>query len=751
MPNKGEDLYGTNGSVPDNVAVNGSGAHEMSVHADPNAFGAGVGQALSNASSQAQETVQKYQGMINETLATNADAGLSEQIGAIKGKFKSMTGLEAVNAQQETIAQMNKAFQSARANLPPMAAQGFDSMAKRSLGYALGEVNEYGASQIKSANTNSHGQTAMMAALSSKDPSIAMSDDQFNNKLGDIKWASASMLDPDHPGLSKDEDGMVNGFKDNDAGNALRSIHQNTIDHYTGLAWQNRFDALSDQDPIAAADKFSEEKWRIPPLSAVDIQSKLEPQVTFAKGNQASQFTIVKASQDHAEMVLNPPSNGPNPYNLGNVKTKEGSINNTQEFLNPATPVDGVISTANTLRSGYNGMSLSQIAPKWTGEPDKAAVWASNAASASGLDPESKLDLNDPATLGALLKGVAAAEKSPKDRSAFTDDVISQGVQSSLSGTEAKTLPPLPPKTYYTNPDGSKFTDADYLATHKEELLQKVADISEKNWPGDMASANKARELMNQHIETSIQNQSANYRKDNMDIMRAISGDLSKGKPPSTENELRQLPGMADLLKRVPVQDPKFYESIPTLIAKAQRTDDKENSPNGYETIQRVLQPYDHNHPNGIYSQDQLDRLMGRSDDTGINHKDYKDAKGAIDLGDNLKSTISKNMDSIKNNGGNIDGYGQQRAINFYTQAMKLIQDNQTKGDKSLSEGEIIKQINESNVPHMPDRQAQLSNIAPRISQNSIPSFSSPNDGGFSDLPSGSQFMTPGGQIRIKK
>lgn len=128
------------------------------------------------------------------------------------------------------------------------------------------------------------------------------------------------------------------------------------------------------------------------------------------------------------------------PYNLGNVKTPQGAVNNTQDFVNPATPADGVALTANTLRNGYQGMTLQQMGAKWTGEsPDKVSGWVANVSATSKIAPDAVPNLNDPASLQALLTGIATAEKSPTDRQNFTPDVISKGVSQSLSGAPVNT------------------------------------------------------------------------------------------------------------------------------------------------------------------------------------------------------------------------------------------------------------------------------------------------------------------------
>ena len=128
---------------------------------------------------------------------------------------------------------------------------------------------------------------------------------------------------------------------------------------------------------------------------------------------------------------------GSNPNNLGNVKTTQGAAAGTAEFQQPATPVDGVILTANNLRSGYQGMTLQQIGTKWTGEsPAKIADWVGNVSKASGIAAGEVPDMNNPQQMSALLKGIATAEKSPADKARFTDDVIAQGVSGALSGKQ---------------------------------------------------------------------------------------------------------------------------------------------------------------------------------------------------------------------------------------------------------------------------------------------------------------------------
>ncbi len=709
-----QDLYGVNGGVPEQQAETGTGGRELSVRASPEAFGAGIDQAITAASTQAQDTVQKYAGMQNETFATNADAALSDQIGKIKGQYKSLSGQEAVDATQPTIDALNQAFQKQRATLPPMAAQAFDGMAKRSLGYSLGEVNEYSAGQYKDAFRQSNTNAAMAEIRKMSDPDVANDPTRSGEVIGHVTAAAGAQLDPDHPGFDRDLDtGMIKGFKDSPDGDLLKSNYKNLVDGYTGEAYKTQFATLAAQNPKNAWQLFQQDKDRIPPIAAVDIESSLKPQVAYANTQEAVSFTKAVSGQEHAKILLNPSSNGPNAFNLGNVKTKEGAANNTQDFLNPATPVDGVILTANTLRKGYDGMSLSEIGPKWTGEPDKAQAWVANAAVASGLDPNAKLNLNDPATLSSLLKGVAASEKSPKDRAAFTDDVISQGVQGSISGTEPKNAPAA---SYATNPDGTKYDLADYYATHRPQVLAQVAAISERNAPGDVQQARQDRAAMELEMNSTIEAKRASASVNNKKIMETIFGD----NPPKTMDEFMARPGMKNLVSSLPLRD--IAEGIPKMIEQAQNRQTLTYSPNAYQTLLRVTSDKTVD-PNAINRQEDLDKKVLDATGDGINIKTRDLGTKILQFSDpsfpDIKTRLHDGMRQVAMANGNIDGKGGDRATMWAEMAMNALEKNQSR-EKPVPAEDIWNAI-KSRMP-MPSRAQQLAQAAGNAQQQAIPS-----------------------------
>lgn len=184
-----------------------------------------------------------------------------------------------------------------------------------------------------------------------------------------------------------------------------------------------------------------------------------------------------------------------------------------------------------------------------------------------------------------------------------------------------------------------------------------------------------------------------------------------------------------------------------------------ENSSNGYDTLMRTLEPNDSDHPNRIVSQTHLDKLLTTNDAAGINVKDYQDAKQAIELDPTIKQALSKNMHDITYANGNVDGKGQQRAIEWYNQTLDAWNKNQGAGNAALSPAAFSATIGEKDGPPMPpppSRMQQISNWASSFdkgneSTDTLPTFASPSDEAFTKLPSGAKFLTSDGKTRVKK
>lgn len=695
----------------------------LNVHATPQTE---VGEAmqkggaiLEGVGDKAAQLAIQRQGLINETLATNAETQLIKNNAAAKSQFMATEGLETSAALPSYLATLQKNHEDLRAQLPAGALRQYDMLGTRQLANYTSDATSYEAGQVKKANMLSHSSLINAAEMAPLDPDVANNPTRVGEQLGTVAFAHGAMLDENSQGLVKDENGNIKFDESAPQGQAAKANLEASIDHSKGIIWQNTITTLANQDPLKAQAVFESNKEAIPPMAQARIDAFLTPKVETYKAGGVVNSALSQAQRDHQETFLNPQSSvassaGSNPNNLGNVKTAAGASTGTQQFINPATPVDGVIATANNLRTNYQGLTLEQIAAKWTGEsPEKVSDWVKNTSTASGIAANAVPNLNDPAQLSSLLKGIATAEKSPQDRARFNDQTISQGVQSSLEGKQATLLPSGQKKPYATNADGSPISLPDYYASNRDKILAQGDAMADRDFPGNPTYKTMVRERLTNQMNAAISSQTAQYKQDNQYVMKAINGDLTQGKTPMTYQELRQIPGVDKVLDRVAVQDPRFSESIDTLISRVARRADNQNSPNGYETILRTTQPNDPvTYPNRIESQDHLDRLLGRSDGTGISMKDYNDAKQLVDSSQQWKDFVATHMKQIANANGNVDGQGQQRALEWYNQVSQQKKANESKGENAVPEDRFIKDFTGSTNVHKPSSMDQITNWA---------------------------------------
>lgn len=563
MAHSAPDEYGSFGSVPNQQPLQGSGAGPLNVRANPEDFGAQIGEGIKNVGNTAAEVTQKFANIAMETAQNTAEVNFIKDAGDLKAKYMQLEGDAAVNARPQYEADMQALQQKHAEGLPLIAMHGYNVNTTRSLRFATSDYAGYAASQGKQALMDSGGAQVDIGKMKASDPSVASNDAAFGEfALAPIAHGSQTQLDLDHPGLKTDpETGIVNFDESKPEGQNLRAQFENNLNHHMGLAWETRFDTLSKTiGPIAAYDKFQQDKGDIPnPDSVVRLEASLQPQVMNAHANNIKNTVMTEAAQTQRQILTNPSSSGSNAYNLGNVKTAQGAASNTQDFLNPATPVDGAILTANNLRTkNYEGKTLDQIGHTWT-STDKDA-WVKNVSAASGIDKNTVPDLNDPATMNKLLKGISVAEG--KDKSIFTEDVISQGVTAALAGKQPKTTAGEPQKSYATNPDGSPLSLADYASTHRQYLLTKGDEYAEQTMPGSLQFRNVVRQRVSSQIESAINDQRADFSQNNNQIMRAYNGELTQGKKPASLDELEAIPGIRNNLNYSNVHTPDFIRTL---------------------------------------------------------------------------------------------------------------------------------------------------------------------------------------------
>jgi hypothetical protein len=723
--------------VPINPSTDGSGASPMGIHANPDEFGAQVGEATQKAGAEGVDIALKQQGLLNETLMTNADANFAKDVGAIKADYMTKTGLAAHAAYPAYQQAIQDAYVKNGSGLNQEALHGYQTLGARTMINHIAEGAGYAASQLKEGAIDSATNAKNVYMQQILDPSVAASDSAFHYNLGTIKHLTTAQMDSDSPGLKTDPDtGVVSFDESTPAGQKAKADFQQNLDTSIGSAYINRYDTLSKSDPLGAFAKYQQERNDIPKAAQAALDISFVPKVFNAHAQGITANAISTAEQEHAKIFYNPqPERSP----LDVIRDNEGYTGKIGRDSNGANVINGInekafpteYAEAKNLLDTKGKAAADAYADNFYQKniidkydinslPQKTQAIVADGLVNHGTGTFGQ-SLVDAAKNGASPQQLIDMRRTEYQRLADSDTDGSKGYASSLRGWDARldkfqtAAVGNSSKSYATNPDGSPLTQADYYRTHSQDVYAKGDAYAESVMPGDLAMKRAVRLSLDNYMNKAITNQSAQYMMDNKNVMRAINGELTKGQSPETEEEMRMIPGMSGLLDKVAIQDPKFAEGIPTMIAKNARRNDVTNSSNAFETITRTLQPQDDMHPNHIKNQNQLDSLLGKTDSTGINMKDYNDAKPATELDPIIKEPILQHMQQIANANGNIDGKGQQRAVQWYNQVMKSYKQKPADMDDATFASHIGEPEGPLFAPPSPSRMTQISNWAKEV------------------------------------
>lgn len=699
----------------------GGGGTPMSVRATPANAGSQVSQAVEKAGDVGFGLAQKQQGMINETVMTQADADFATKVGQYKADYTSLTGMAAHDGFPQYQQNIRNSFQEIRANLPPAAQRGFDMMATRTMANHIADGATYATSQLKEANRDTYSSLANVNIQALLDPQVAANPERSQYHIDTIKYAAQAQVDQDHPGLKTDKKtGVVSFDESTDEGKSAKVQFNQRLDTYLSQAYVNRYDTLAKHDVFSAYGDYQKERDTIPKSAQVALDASFAPRIFDAHKQTALNNTVADSQRTHFYVLTNP-----------NSKESIDTVLNNEGGLSPdGHAIYGIDKIAHPKEFARASELPENEGRKYAEDFYKNEYWDKRGIASLPQNTQNIVmdgvvnhshefgdKLVDAAKSGASPQQLVDMRRSEYQRLATENPAkysqYLQGWNNRLDNLQVNTEGK---KTYATNENGGPLTLADYYRTHSLDVLANGEKYAESQMPGDLAFKRSVRQSLENYMNKTISNESAQHMMDNRNIVKAINGEMTNGKPPETEGELRAIPGVSNLLDNAASRDPKFTESIPTMIAKMARRNETSNSANGYETLLRVLEPNDMDHPNRIASQDHLDRLLGRSDGTGINMKDYKDAKQNLESPDKWKKFLAKSMNDISSANGNVDGNGQKRAVEFYNAATELYQ------KKSKDGVPIPEMINPQSkdyigisANYMPARAQQINDAAQNI------------------------------------
>lgn len=554
--------------VPDNQPDLNAPIANQDIQASPEAFGGGIAKGLQQAG-QGVVDLGKFYGTVaadnatNSTLqeATNAlygdstqqKVGPDGQLAADTGYF-GLHGADAMSARGGVAHQLDEIIQRNREGLTtPQAQYQYDQDTRRYRAKWLTDVAQHSDEQQRIWATDTNNTSANLALNQiARDPMNDQTVQQGLQSLTKSYVRNAQLKGEDASGA------VLKAQQDS----ALAQLHTLVVKDPQSAQ------GVLDKNASVLAGRPDYDQISRGVKEAV-INSKLSPAIDQAvlTARSAASGQVGNVSQ---------PGSAPNPNNIGNVKVADGG------FAQPATPMDGVILTANNLRSGYKGLTLSQIANKWAPASDhnNPAQWAQTVAQSAGMTPDQVPNLDDPKVLSSVVQGIGQAEKSKGDLGAFSPDVVNQGVTASLAGKQ--------PTVSQTGTSKIYPSTADALNANMDKNLTQAQADAEKLFPNYPDAQERYVTGVQRRLEQTITQQRQQYEVDTHVVQQALVGPH----PPITEDQLMATsPDVANAWRSVQVNNPYAAMGIERMFdanAKGSAT----NLGTQFNTIMsRVLAP----------------------------------------------------------------------------------------------------------------------------------------------------------------
>lgn len=559
MPRSTEDLYGVYGSVP-NVTPQGTGGARISANATPQEFGAGVGEATGNLGREAESIANKFIGMYNETLATDAETSYIKELGEKTSKYRSLEGLAAVNARPQYISEVADLRKNYRGTLPLAAQHSFDMLAQRHEAYAVSDADLYAASELKKADIHSATASAETAISSVANLSVAQDDIRFNNSLQDVHFALNRTMQTQGwdvgTGMRQNADGTLSFDENTPNGKSAKAIYDQLANKNISAVWENRFKALVNSgDVLGAYSKYKADYNKVPPDARLTLDAYFKPKVQDFQVKVLSEDVLTNTYDDYQKTLINSSSK----FNIGNVKSKD----DLSTFARPETPEDGVLLAVNNLRKNYSGLTLTQIANKWAPPSENDTnSWLNNVSRASGINPNAPLNLEDPATLNKLVLGIGTAEKTKSDLSIFTPEVINSGITKSFAGEQ----PNL--KQNITSPTGAlKPSVGNYIRQNYGTIIEQARAAAERQHPGDIEFTEKVQERAKFQLDQVLLREKKYDEAAQNLVYQGINGNFTNGVRPTSLEELGKVnPNLQDAIDKLQVDNPKAIASYNKML-----------------------------------------------------------------------------------------------------------------------------------------------------------------------------------------
>jgi len=710
MAREAADPYGSGGSVPDQQRFEGAGATNQ-VRANASEFGGQIGEAVEKTGEQGQQVANQWAGLVAETQANQSILGYLKDQGDLKAKYTQYEGLQAEAMRPQYEAESTALQEKYRDALSPVASRMYDGPTRRSLANDINFYSGYAAEQVKKQNMNTFKALDANTIAKTGDINHILNDENVGSDMGDLTHNHNAVTEINGLAFGATGQDTATGLKtfpDTPEGKQLATAYQQGLDVNKANYFLSAAKTISETPgygPTAAADWVQKHYSMIPDLGKSEINKFLEPKMI----NQAISGSIASADlkldqgwvqNQTANVPSGPPKVGEQTQGPTDVSAIKNAIFKQESGGNGGAP--------GSANGAVGGM---QILPATFAQYAKPGEDINNPSDNKAVGDRIVDDLakkynGDPARIAVGYfsgPGNVAPVGSPTPWLRDTTDANGKSVSSYVADVQAKVGAQPGSQPQYANyRDYLKANEADYMKGVTEDIAGKGLDYYHQQMAITRAQNDYTHKI--QVADRALQ-------ADKDTVQNAIDGAYTKGAPVITQDQLKSIPGMQDVLDRVQREQGDFYQSIDVSMAKAAHRDVVHNTGNGYDAILGVL---DTSNPN-ITRSGKLNYLakgLGTTDPgVSISYKDYNDAKAAVDIDPTIQSALHDKMMQIATANGNVDGQGQARAINWYQQKMNAWKQNQAAGDSALKPEDFIKNnIEAVEGPHMPSRMQQLEN-----------------------------------------
>lgn len=256
-----------------------SGAPAAAFGAMPGTQRAAV--SLERAAQTLADEGAREQGMINETLATDAETGFLGTVTTTLGNYQKMEGLQAASELPKVRETIEKERQKYIDSLPNDAVKrSFTLLSQKHAMNALSDAQRHATGQVKAADLASALASQSVAISRSGAVDVATDPKRFQDTLGDIDFATQRMMRNRGwgPAMVEQPDGRLD-FTQDENGQKARAIYASIRDEAVGQAWENRFKTLGDRNIIDSYKVYTASKDQIPGATQAKLESWFEPKI----------------------------------------------------------------------------------------------------------------------------------------------------------------------------------------------------------------------------------------------------------------------------------------------------------------------------------------------------------------------------------------------------------------------------------------------------------------------------------------